>query len=190
VVCLGRDELVDIRTLSLVELRRRVGMVTQEIQLFQASVRDNLTMFDDTISDERILGIVDDLGMRGWLDALPDGLASELASGGSGLSAGEAQLLSLVRIFLQDPGLVVLDEASSRLDPATEQLIERALDRLLHDRTAVIIAHRLSTVQRADEIMILEGGQIVEHGEREALACDPSSRFHRLRQTGLEALLV
>jgi ATP-binding cassette subfamily B protein len=113
-----------------------------------------------------------------------------LAADGGGLSAGEAQLLAFARLFLKDPGLVILDEASSRLDPATEQLIERAVDRLLHNRTAMIIAHRLATIQRADEILILEQGRILEHGPRTALAADPQSRFFQLLQTGLEEVLA
>jgi ABC-type multidrug transport system fused ATPase/permease subunit len=109
-----------------------------------------------------------------------------LGAGSGGLSAGEAQLLAFTRVFLRDPGLVILDEASSRLDPATEQLIERAVDRLLVDRTGIVIAHRLHTVSRADQILILENGQIVEHGERRLLAADSGSRFSELLRTGLE----
>ena len=92
--------------------------------------------------------------------------------------------------ILRDPGLVILDEASSRLDPATERLLERAIDRLLAGRTAIIIAHRLGTVQRADEIMILDGGKLAEYGLREQLASDSDSRFAQLLQTGLEEVLV
>jgi ABC-type multidrug transport system fused ATPase/permease subunit len=180
----------DIRALSLHELRGKVGIVTQEIQLFQASVRDNLTLFDPSIPDTRIEAAIEALGMTGWLTALPEGLDAELASGGKGLSAGEAQLLALTRIFLQDPGLVVLDEASSRLDPATEAMLEYAIDALLEGRTAIVIAHRLRTVQRADEILILEDGAISEHGPRVDLARDPTSRFYSLLQTGLEEVLA
>jgi ABC-type multidrug transport system fused ATPase/permease subunit len=191
-ICLGdgRGSPVDIRTLPQAGLRRRVGLVTQDIQLFQASVRDNLTFFDPSIPDERIVEAIHDLELGPWLASLSEGLDTELASGGSGLSAGEAQLLALTRIFLQDPGVVVLDEASSRLDPATEQLIERAVDRLIEGRTTIVIAHRLGTVQRADEIMILDEGIICEHGERERLARDPTSRFYSLLQTGLEEVLA
>jgi ATP-binding cassette subfamily B protein/ATP-binding cassette subfamily C protein len=192
-VRLGRDgqgQLVDIRTLPRAELRRLVGLVTQDIQLFQASVRDNLTLFDPSIPDERIVQAIHDLGLGPWLESLPEGLDTELAAGGSGLSAGEAQLLALTRIFLRDPGVVVLDEASSRRVPATEQLIERAVGRLIQGRTTIVIAHRLGTVQRADQIMILEEGAICEHGARERLARDPASRFHGLLQTGLEEVLV
>ncbi|MBN1180019.1 MAG: ABC transporter ATP-binding protein, partial [Anaerolineae bacterium] len=93
-------------------------------------------------------------------------------------------------VFLRDPGLVILDEASSRLDPATEQLIERAVEKLLQNRTAIIIAHRLGTVQRADEVMILQEGAVIEHGDRAQLAGDSASRFYGLLQTGLEEVLA
>jgi ABC-type multidrug transport system fused ATPase/permease subunit len=121
---------------------------------------------------------------------LKDGLDTILESGGSGLSAGEAQLLAFTRIFLRDPGLVVLDEASSRLDHATEQLIEKAADRLTADRTALIIAHRLKTLEHADKIMILDKGRVVEFGSRFDLALDPSSRFHNLLRKGMDEVLV
>ena len=192
-ICFGRDGsggAVDLCALPLGDLRRRVGVVTQDIQLFQASVRDNLTLFDASIPDECIERAIRDLGMGEWLASLPEGLDTELESGGGGLSAGEAQLLALTRVFLQDPGLVILDEASSRLDPATEAMIEQAVDTLIRGRTAIVIAHRLGTVQRADEIMILEEGRICEHGPRAALACDPSSRFYGLLQVGLEEVLA
>ena len=180
----------DTRAARLADLRRRVAIVTQDVQLFSATVRDNLTFFDPTISDARILRVIHELELDAWLASLPDGLDTRLDSGGAGLSAGEGQLLAFVRVFLRDPGLVILDEASSRLDPVTERLIEHAVDRLLESRTGVIIAHRLATVQRADEILILEDGQIREHGERDCLARDPESRFARLLQTGLEETLV
>ncbi len=168
---------VDLRMLRLDDLGRRIGMVTQEVQLFAASVRDNLTLFDATIPDARIVDALDGLGLEAWYRALPAGLDTELAPGGGGLSAGEAQLLAFARVFLHDPDVIVLDEASSRLDPATEALIERAVDRLLAGRTAIVIAHRLSTVNRADEIMILDNGRIIEQGARATLAHDATSRF-------------
>jgi ABC-type multidrug transport system fused ATPase/permease subunit len=181
---------MDIRSTRLSDLRQRVGMVTQEIQLFNATVRDNLTFFDQRISDEQILRVIRELGLWKWYSSLPEGLDTELESGGSGLSAGEAQLLAFARVFLKDPGLVILDEASSRLDPATERLIERAVDQLLHNRTGIIIAHRLETAQRVDEIMILEDGRIHEPGGRERLANDPASRFYSLLRTGMEEVLA
>jgi ATP-binding cassette subfamily B protein len=180
----------DIRDVGLSDLRRHVGMVTQDVQLFEASIRDNLTFFNTRVPDGQVLAALEELGLGDWHRSLPDGLDTRLESGGWGLSAGEAQLLAFARVFLRDPGLVILDEASSRLDPATEQLLERAVERLLQDRTAIIIAHRLGTVQRADEIMILEQGRICEHGPRHTLAEDPTSRFYGLLQAGLEEALV
>jgi ABC-type multidrug transport system fused ATPase/permease subunit len=180
----------DLKDLQLATLRRKVAIVTQDVQLFRASVRDNLTFFDRSTPDAKILSTLDELELGDWLNSLPEGLDSELDSGGRSLSAGEGQLLAFARVFLRNPGLVILDEASSRLDPATEQRLERAIDRLLRDRTAIIIAHRLGTVQRAGEIMILEGGQVSEYGNRQQLAADPTSRFYQLLQTGLEDVLV
>jgi ATP-binding cassette subfamily B protein len=184
----GRHQF-DIRQAKQANLRRHIGMVTQEVQLFHASLRDNLTMFDDTIPEAAILQVIKELGLKNWLATLPQGLETKL-DGGSGLSAGQAQLLAFVRVFLADPGLVILDEASSRLDPVTEQLIEKAIDKLLANRTAIIVAHRLATVQRADEIMILADGRIDEYGPRAELAADPNARFYQLLQTGLEEALA
>ncbi|MFH2072983.1 MAG: ATP-binding cassette domain-containing protein, partial [Actinomycetota bacterium] len=181
---------VSLRDADIDDLRSRVGMVTQEVQLFRATVRDNMTFFDTTIADERLWEVLFDLGLGDWVAGLPEALDTVLEAGGSGLSAGQAQLLALARIFLRDPGLVILDEASSRLDPATEVLIERAVGRLLQARTGVIIAHRLATVERADDILILEGGRVVEFGERAALAADPDSRLSRLLETGMEDVLA
>ena len=130
------------------------------------------------------------LGLTNWYRKLPEGLDTPLGNDGHSLSAGEAQLLAFARVFLRDPVLVILDEASSRLDPATEQHLDRALERLLLNRMAIIIAHRLGTVDRADEIMILENGGISEHGDRQHLANDPTSQFFHLLQTGLEEVLA
>ncbi|MCA9946909.1 MAG: ABC transporter ATP-binding protein, partial [Anaerolineales bacterium] len=175
----------DLRDARQAELRRHIGLVTQEVQLFHASVRDNLTLFDSSISDAQILAVLDDLDLLPWLSSLPNGLDSPLQADAS-LSAGEAQLLAFVRVFLADPGLVIMDEASSRLDPVTEMKIEQAIDKLLANRTGIIVAHRLATVQRADEIMILGNGRIVEYGRRTQLASNPNSQFAQLLVTGLE----
>ncbi len=174
---------IDTRDAEASSLRERVGMVTQEVQLFHASVRDNLTFFSEGISDERIETVLRDLGLGGWLESLENGLDTTLAASGGGLSAGQAQLLAFARVFLKDPGLVILDEPSSRLDPATEKLLERAVDKLLRGRTAIIIAHRLETVRRADDILILKDGCILEHGPRQALLRS-DSHFTRLLKAG------
>ncbi len=188
----GRIRLggVPLREAQLQDMRRHIGMVTQDVQLFHASVRDNLTFFNKSIPDTRIIDVLDDLGLTTWYRSLAQGLDTELGSAGEGLSAGEAQLLAFTRVFLANPGLVILDEASSRLDPATEQLIERAVNKLFTGRTGIIIAHRLSTIQRADDILILERGGMLEYGERLALAHDDTSRFAQLLQTGLEVLPI
>lgn len=182
--------MYDLRQARRRDLQGRIGMVTQDVQLFHASVRDNLTLFDSRIPDARILAVLEEIGLSAWLNSLPDRLDTQLSGDDSNLSAGEAQLLAFTRVFLADPGLVILDEASSRLDPATEQRIEAALNRLLAGdqgaRTCIIIAHRLATVQRADAILILEEGRILEYGERMALAADPTSRFAHLLKTGLQ----
>jgi ABC-type multidrug transport system fused ATPase/permease subunit len=192
-------------------------MVTQEVQLFRASVRDNVSFFDPAVADAQILDAFDQLGLTPWLETLPNGLDTVLGAGGgtggaagvasgtappgadgaapadaaatweAGLSAGEAQLLAFARVFLRDPGLVLLDEATSRLDPATERLIERAVDRLMAGRTAIVIAHRLATVARADSVLVLEGGRLAEWGSRAALAADPGSRLSGLLRAGLDA---
>ncbi len=180
---------IEIRDVRLGDLRQRIGIVTQDVQLFHATVRDNLTFFDPTISDHRITAVLDTLGLREWCESLPQGLDTPLVPRG-GLSAGEAQLLALARLFFKDPGLVILDEASSRLDPATERLVEGALAALLRGRTAIIVAHRLATVERADAIMIIEDGRIVEHGPRRPPAENPASRFAGLLRTGLEEVLA
>jgi ATP-binding cassette subfamily B protein len=175
---------VDLRQRRLGELRGMIGMVTQEVQLFHASARDNLTLFDVRVSDERIVEVLDDLGLGTWLRGLSDGLDT-LLSGDAGLSAGEAQLLALARVFLQDPRLVILDEASSRLDPATEARLEWAVDRLLEGRTAIVIAHRLNTLRWVDQLLVLEEGCMVEYGSREQLELQPGSEYNRLLRLGL-----
>lgn len=174
---------VDLRDAGLADLRQRVALVTQDVQLFHASVRDNVTLFAPGMPDAAVAAAVRDVGLGDWLAGLPDGLDTLLAPGGGGLSAGQAQLLALARVFLRAPDVVVLDEASSRLDPATETRLEAALDRLRAGRTVVVIAHRLATVQRVDAVAVLDAGRVVEHGPRADLAADPASRFARLLRT-------
>ena len=181
---------VDLRDAANADLRSRVAVVTQDIQLFGATVRENLTFFDPTIPDARLMAALDTLGMGNWARALPQGLGTQLSSGGAGLSAGQAQLLAFARAFLRDPGLIILDEASSRLDPATERQLAHAMARLLHGRTAIIIAHRLRTLDHVDQIMILEGGRVRESGPRAGLVRDPDSRFAQLLRAGMEDALA
>lgn len=139
---------VDLRDVSFSSLRTRVAMVTQEVQLFAATLRENLTLFDATVSDDRLRSVLGELGLGAW------SLDAQITPGG--LSAGEAQLLAFARVFLGDPGLIILDEASSRLDPETEGRLDEALGRLLKGRTAIIIAHRPATLRHADVILRVE----------------------------------
>jgi ABC-type multidrug transport system fused ATPase/permease subunit len=174
---------LDLREYQIETLRRNVAIVTQDVQLFRATIRDNLAFFDRSIPDEQIVQTLVDLELGDWYRSLPKGLDTMLETGSRSLSAGEAQLLAFTRVYLQDPRLDILDEASSRLDPATEARLERAIDKLLEKRTAIIIAHRLHTVKRADEILILENGLILEYGSRQILArwSVPASRRGCLR---------
>ena len=162
------------------ELRSRVALVTQDVQIFDASVRDNMTLFRSGHDDSALTGRLTELGLGPWLAALPEGLDTELGNSGASLSAGEAQLLALARAFVGDPGLVILDEASSRLDALAERDLADALTRLLRGRTAVVIAHRLDALDQADMILVVEAGRAVELGGRVELAADPHSRFGQL----------
>lgn len=171
---------VDLRTVRLAAVRARVGLVTQEVHIFHASVRDNLTLFDNDVPDMRISAVLDTLGLLNWLQQLPGGLDTQLLADGSGLSSGQAQVLACARILLRDPDLVILDEPSSRLDPVTDRLVHAALGKLLTGRTGIIVAHRLATLAYADDILILEDGLVREYGPRRALAADPTSRFAEL----------
>ena len=179
----------DIRVARLTDLRDRVGLVPQDVRLFHGTVRDNLTFFHRSVPDAHLLEVLGEMSLTRWYDSLPEGLDTMLQPDGGGLSSGEAQMLAFARVFLKDPGFVILDEATSRLDPSTEASIKRAIDRLVRGRTVLIIAHHLATIQRCDDIVILENGRLVEAGERKMLASDPTTRFHRLLQTGLEEVL-
>ncbi|GGN01387.1 ABC transporter ATP-binding protein [Streptomyces fuscichromogenes] len=169
---------VDIRTVPLAELRSRVAVVTQDVHVLHASVRDNITLFDPDARDERIEAAMAALGMREWLDALPAGLDTVISDGA--LSAGQAQLLTFARAFLRDPDVILLDEASSRLDPATERIVAAAVRTLLQGRTAIVIAHHLQTVGQMDHIAVLDAGEVVEFGPRGELADTAGSRFSAL----------
>lgn len=174
---------IDVRDVPLADLRCRVALVTQEVQLFEATVRDNVTLFGTYRTDDsHLVSVLDELGLGGWYRALPEGLDTMLGPS-AGVSAAEAQLVAFARAFVRDPGLVIMDEATSRLDPISEQRIERAVDKLLADRTAILIAHRLGTLDRADEVVVLDHGRIVEHDARRDLVTNAGSRFARLLAT-------
>lgn len=173
----------------LKDLRSNIAYVTQEVQLFYASVRDNITFFNKDVSDDEIIATIYKMGLKDWFENIKEGLDTILEPGG-GMSSGEAQLLTLVRVFLRDPKLIILDEASARLDPVTERFLEQALSTLIEGRVCIIIAHRLSTVQRADNILILDKGEILEYGLREELISKKDSRLNELLSYGIEEVLA
>jgi ATP-binding cassette subfamily B protein len=175
---------INIDDYELFSLRQGISMVTQDVQLLHATVRDNITLFQKSISEDAIMEALHHLGLGDWLNRLPEGLDTQLRPEGSTLSAGQAQLLAVTRAFLKNPCLVLLDEASSRVDPVTANFLEGAITKLLENRTAVIIAHRLETVRRVDKIMILEQGRIREYGTYAALSADPDSILSVLLRTG------
>jgi ATP-binding cassette subfamily B protein len=155
---------IDIRTVTLHSLRSQLGVVPQEAFLFAGSIRTNLSFGRLNISEEEIEEAIDVVGLRELVDRLPDGLDTVVHERGQTLAAGERQLLALARAFLARPRVLILDEATSSLDLRSETVIERALDRLLEGRSAILIAHRLTTAQRADRIVVIDQGGIVEMG--------------------------
>ncbi len=179
---------IDLNDIAIADLRARTGVVSQDVHLFGTSIRDNLTLYDETITDDRLRTALAELDLLDWIDAMPNGLDTKLGPDGSGLSAGEGQLIALTRLFLRSPDFVLLDEASSRIDPETERRVTAAFDRLLANRTAIVIAHRLSTVERLDEVLVLDQGRILEHGATASLRGQPDSRYAQLLAIGLDAV--
>jgi ATP-binding cassette subfamily B protein len=180
---------VDIRELPQASLRQRLGVVLQDTFLFSGSVADNLRL-DADIPSERLRQLVADLGLEPLLARLPDGLATELRERGGNLSSGERQLLAVARVAMRNPTVLVMDEATAFMDPSTEATLQRDLDRLLQQRTAIVIAHRLATVEAADRILVLRRGQLVEQGNHRQLrqAGGLYARLAELQERGLAAL--
>jgi ATP-binding cassette, subfamily B, bacterial len=183
---------VPVEEVAEADFRQRVSAIPQEVQVFPGSVRDNITLFDDSISTEDVLAALDDVGLTDWLANQPDGLDARILSsdGNVGFSAGEAQLMSLARLFLRGPDVIVLDEATSRIDPATQLTLSQATERLLVGRTAIVIAHRLATLDTCTDIAVIDGGRVVEFGRRDDLLADPASRFSALVALGAEDVLA
>ena len=168
---------IPIGDLAESELRHRVALVPQEVQLLSGTVRDNVTLYDTTVDDRDVLEALAEVGLDRLVEA---GLDSPVGSGGDGLSAGEAQLLALARVWLRKPDVVVLDEATARVDPGTEQVLQHAIGRLLEGRTSLVIAHRLSTLRHVDNVLVLEQGRVAEFGKRADLEADSSGRYAKL----------
>jgi putative ABC transport system ATP-binding protein len=161
---------VDLRKVTFASLRERVVLVPQEGFLFEGTVLDNLRFGTPEATVDEVRLALTELGLLDWADGLPHGIDTAVGQRGESLSAGERQLVALTRAYLADPDLLVLDEATSSVDPATEVRIQRALDSLTRGRTAISIAHRLSTAQAADEVLVMDAGRLVERGPSSVLA--------------------
>jgi ATP-binding cassette subfamily B protein len=180
---------IDIRQLPSPTLRQRLGVVLQDTFLFSGNVADNLRL-DAPISTDELRKTCRDLGLGPLLQRLPDGLATELRERGGNLSSGERQLLSVARVAIRDPSVLVMDEATAFMDPSTEATLQRDLDRLLTQRTAIVIAHRLATVEAADRILVLKKGRVVEQGNHLELRAAGGlyAQLAELQERGLAAL--
>ena len=159
----------DIRSLDLRQYRRQLGLVPQAPFLFSGSVAENIRYGRSGASDAQVAAAARQLGDGSWLDDLPEGIDSDVGERGARLSLGQRQLVALARVLLQDPAILLLDEATASIDPFTEAQVQRALATVLHGRTSLVIAHRLSTVRAADRIIVLRDGQIIEEGDHDGL---------------------
>jgi len=162
------DDL-DLRTLDLAAYRRQLGIVQQTPFLFSGTVRDNVRYARPDASDEAVVAAAASIGGGDWLQALPNGLDSEVSEGGRGVSMGQRQLIAMARVLLQDPAILILDEATASVDPLTEAQIQEGLETVLRGRTAIVIAHRLSTIREADRILVLRQGEVIESGSHATL---------------------
>jgi ABC-type multidrug transport system fused ATPase/permease subunit len=160
---------LDLRTLDLAAYRRQLGIVQQTPFLFSGTVRDNVRYARPDASDDEVRAAAARIGAGDWLDALADGLDTMVSEGGRGVSMGQRQLIAMARVMLQDPAILILDEATASVDPLTEAQIQEGLEAVLRGRTAIVIAHRLSTIREADRILVLREGEVIEEGSHEAL---------------------
>jgi ABC-type multidrug transport system fused ATPase/permease subunit len=178
---------IDLRSIAQTELRRHVVMVTQENFMFAGSVADNIRFGRPDATDAEIRAAAEAVGADRFIDNLPDGYDTDVANRGGRLSAGQRQLVAFARAFLADPKVLILDEATSSLDIPTERLVQRALATVLAGRTALVIAHRLSTVQSADRVLVLDGGRIVEDGAPDDLVAQ-NGRYAALHRAWIDSL--
>jgi len=179
---------VDLRRFSQTELRRHVVMVTQENFMFDGTIADNIRFGRPEATDAEVIAAAAAVGVDRFIDTLPDGYDTDVAKRGGRLSAGQRQLIAFARAFLADPAVLILDEATSSLDIPSERLVQRALETVLANRTALVIAHRLSTVQSADRVLVLEHGRIVEDGAPTDLIARDDGRYAALHRAWVESL--
>ncbi|HEY8590906.1 MAG TPA: ATP-binding cassette domain-containing protein, partial [Naasia sp.] len=179
---------IDLRELSPADLRRAIVMVTQEAYLFSGSVAENIALGKPEASRAEIVAAARAVGAHEFIESLPHGYDTDVNKRGGRVSAGQRQLLSFARAFLADPAVLILDEATASLDIPSERAVQEALQTLLADRTAVIIAHRLSTVAIADRVLVMEKGRIVEDGSPEQLI-EGAGRFASLHAAWRDSLV-
>ncbi|MGO2846493.1 MAG: ABC transporter ATP-binding protein, partial [Microbacterium gubbeenense] len=172
----------DMQELDLRTVRRHMSVVPQESALFEGSIRDNIAYGLDDVSPDRIRQALVDANAAEFIDALPDGWDTLVGERGARLSGGQRQRLAIARALVRDPRILLLDEATSALDPESEALVKGALDRLMTGRTTLIVAHRLSTIRRADRIIVLERGEVVEQGAHDDLL-RAGGRYAHLHRT-------
>jgi ATP-binding cassette, subfamily B, bacterial len=179
---------VDVRHLTSDDLRDHVVMVTQENYLFTGTIADNIRFGRPEASMAEVVAATTALGAHDFITAMPEGYQTQVSNQGGRLSAGQRQLIAFARAFLADPAVLILDEATSSLDIPSERLVQEALRTVLAGRTAVIIAHRLSTVEIADRVLVLEHGRIIEDGSPADLVAGGEGRFSALHRAWLESL--
>ncbi len=176
----------DIREIPLIELRKKIGVVLQDTFLFSGNVAENLKL-DSSISDERLFDICKELGLDPLLNRFPDGLNTFLRERGGNISSGERQLLSVARVAIRNPDILIMDEATAFMDPSTEATLQNDLDRLLEKRTALVIAHRLATIESSDRILVMKKGKLIEEGSHKELRSQGGlyAQLAKLQEQGL-----
>lgn len=181
-ILINDDLLTDI---SISSLRKEIALVSQEIHIFDGTVRDNLTLFDNRYGDQTLINVLEHLELRPWFERLSSGLDTKISF--KKLSLGEAQLFAFARVFLRNPKLIILDETSSKIDRYTEKKVQSALNKLIEGKSAIIIAHRMSTIREVDKILILDDGKIKEYGDKLSLLQSNSYYRELLIHSGEEA---
>jgi len=169
-----------IQAYDLFGLRKRIGVVLQDVFLFRGSIMENILMSNPDISEQTVIEAAKDIGAHDFFERLPNGYDFEVMERGSNLSAGQRQLISFVRALITNPDILILDEATSSIDPNTEAVIQDAIAKIIEKRTSIVIAHRLGTIQKADQIVVLDQGQIIEKGTHQQLLADANSRYRTL----------
>ena len=177
----------DIRSFGRREWVRKVTFVPQNPKLIRGTIADNIRFFRDGVSDAQVEQAARLAHLHEDVEGFPEGYGRDVGEGGGQLSGGQQQRLCIARALVEDPDILILDEPTSALDMRSEHLIRQTLGQLREDMTIIIIAHRLSTLDRVDQIVVLDHGRLIEHGTREDLAADPSSRFHHLLATSRAA---